>query len=119
MKTAHVVAVMLNGEKHDVVGVYMALGDRIEYERRYGSSIFAKGKVTREADGTSKAELDTGAIDEESRTYFVWKMLKRAELPVGDFDDFWPDLEKIEGPEFLEGPADPTDEGLQPGSSPS
>jgi hypothetical protein len=119
MRTARFVVTMLDGTKHDVVGVYMALGDRIEYERVYARSIFDKGKIDMQADGSGSATVDMNKVEEESRVFFVWKMLQRAEVPVGSFDDFWPGLESMDGPEFLDGPLDPTVEDQQPGSLPS
>jgi len=55
---------------------------------------------------------------EEQTGFYCWRLLTRAECPVGGFEDFLEGVEEVTL-EALEGPADPTDPVPLPGPSPS
>jgi hypothetical protein len=111
MASMRVVAVMLDGTKHEAVGVYMALSDRVAFERHFDISMM---QLRREARG----EEGLNAFREEQTGFYCWRLLTRAECPVGGFEDFLEGVEEVTL-EPLEGPADPTDPVPLPGPSPS
>ncbi len=115
MTTARITALMLDGTKHEATGVYLALADRLAFERRFGYSIFRDTKRMRvEQDGTGTAEVDVGDLREEEHAFMCWCILHRAGL-VGDYDVFTAGVESIGRPDFQDGPVDPTDPDLPPG----
>jgi hypothetical protein len=113
-----VVAVMLDGTKHEAVGVYMALSDRVAFERIYNRSIIDLRRETKLLDAEGDAQAPVTNLREEQTAYFCWRTLTRGECPVGGFEDF---LEQVEGVtlERLDGPVDPTAPDPLPGTSPS
>ena len=119
MNSARTVAVMLDGTKHEAVGVFMPLSDRVAFERRYNLSILEMARVTK--DNLDDKGIPIGPVPdltEERTAFFTWRLLARGECPVGSFDEFLDGVERIEI-ERLEGEADPTDGGPLPGILPS
>jgi hypothetical protein len=115
MASMRVVAIMLDGTKHEAVGVYMALSDRVAFERHYDLSLMALRKEARES---QTGEGDPATFREEQTGYFCWRLLTRAECPVGGFEDFLEGVEEVTL-EALEGPADPMVPAPLPGPLPS
>lgn len=113
-----VIAVMLDGTKHEAVGVYMALADRVAFERIYNLSVIDLKRETKLLDAEGNAEAPVRNLREEQTAYFCWRTLTRGDCPVGGFDDFLEQVEEVKL-ERLDGPVDPTDAGPQPGTSPS
>jgi hypothetical protein len=113
-----VVAVMLDGTKHEAVGVYMALSDRIMFERIYDVSVVELRRESRKIDADGEATSEVRTLREEQTAYFCWRTLTRGECPVGGFDDFLENVEEVKL-EKLDGPVDPTDPSPLPGTSPS
>jgi len=113
-----VVAVMLDGTKHEAVGVYMALSDRVAFERIYDVSVVELRRESRKIDDEGEATAPVQILREEQTAYFCWRTLTRGECPVGGFDDFLENVEEVKL-EKLDGPVDPTDPGPLPGTSPS
>lgn len=105
MASMRVTATMLDGTKHEAIGVFMALSDRIAFEKRFDSSF-------------SKMQADRANVREEESAYFAWRTLTRAECAVGGFEDFIEAVEEVEL-ERLDGPVDPTDPAPPPGMLPS
>lgn len=118
MSSMRVVAVMLDGTKHEAVGVYMALSDRVAFERIYNTSVIELKRETRLLDEEGNAQAPVEKLREEQTAYFCWRTLSRGDCPVGGFEDF---LEGVEGVtlERLDGPLDPTAPDPLPGESPS
>lgn len=117
MTTARITAVMLDGTKHEATGVYMALADRVAYERQYESSIIALGRAARALRDDGDA-ADVPDLRLEQDVFFSWRLLERGGRPVGTFEEFLTGVEDIDV-DVQEGPADPTAEALQPGTLPS
>ena len=115
MGSARIVAVMLDGTKHEAVGVFMALADRVAFERQYDVSVLEMRRQTEMLDPDGKPKADVTALREERTAFFCWRTLHRGEQPVGDFEGFLDGVEEVQI-ERLEGPADPTDAGLPPGT---
>jgi len=113
-----VTAVMLDGTKHETVGVYMALSDRIAFERLYKLSIIDLKRETKLLDAEGDATAPVRNLREEQTAYFAWRSLTRGDCPVGGFEDFLEVVEEIKL-ERLDGPVDPTDPAPLPGTSPS
>lgn len=111
MTTMRVVAVMLDGTKHEVVGVYMALSDRVAFERLYNKSLIDLRRDTRHLDAD---EAPASGLREEQTAFFCWRTLARGGCPVGDFEAFLDSAEDVTL-ERLDGPVDPTEPGLPPG----
>jgi hypothetical protein len=113
-EAARVTAIMLDGTKHEGTSVWQALSDRVAFERRYATSILSaaqKLKGNLDEEGNPTEGFDWSLVNEERLAFFAWRVLRRAERPVGDFDDFIDnvediELEALEGP--ADGPADPT-----------
>lgn len=118
MTSMRVVAMMLDGTKHEAVGVYMALSDRVAFERLYNLSVIDLKRETKLLDAEGNAEAPVRNLREEQTAYFCWRTLTRGECPVGGFDDFLEQVEEVKL-ERLDGPVDPTDPGPPPGTSPS
>lgn len=112
MTTARVTAVMLDGTKHDATGVFMALADRVAFERLFNVSVL---QMRREAGAVDDTGSDVGGLREERAAFFTWRVLSRASCPVGSFEEFLDTVDSI-GVERLEGSLDPTDAGLPPGT---
>jgi len=110
-----VVAVMQDGTKHETVGAYMALSDRVAFERKYAVSVAELRRETRRLDDP---EADVSSLREEHTAFYAWLTLRRGDCPVGDFDAFIGDVDDLTL-ERLDGPVDPTDPGPLPGTSPS
>jgi len=113
-----VVAVMLDGTKHEAVGVYMALSDRVAFERLYKLSIIDLKRESKLIDAEGDAEAPVRNLREEQTAYFCWRTLTRGDCPVGGFEDFLEAVEEVKL-ERLDGPVDPTDPAPAPGESPS
>ncbi len=113
-----VVAVMLDGTKHEAVGVYMALSDRIAFERSYDLSIIELKRETKLLDAEGNAEVPVRNLREEQTAYFCWRTLTRGDCPVGGFEDFLEQVEEVKL-ERLDGPVDPTVPDPLSGDSPS
>lgn len=118
MTSMRVVAVMLDGTKHEAIGVYMALADRVAFERHYNLSITELKRETKLLDDEGNAEAPVRSLREEQTAYFSWRTLTRAECPVAGFEDFLEGVEEIKL-ERLDGPVDPTAPPPVPGESPS
>jgi hypothetical protein len=115
MTTARITAVMLDGTKHEATGVFMALSDRVAFERLYNVSALEMARQTDllAPDGTPTAAVSD--LREERHAFFCWRLLRRAELPVGEFDEFIENTEECHI-ETLKGPVDPTDPDQPPGT---
>ena len=118
MTSMRVVAVMLNGDKHEAVGVYMALSDRVTFERLYDVSVMELKRQSKVIDEEGNAQAAVPNLREEQTAYFCWRTLTRGECPVGGFEDFLENVEEVQI-ERLDGPVDPTVPGPLPGTSPS
>ncbi|MGQ0669180.1 MAG: hypothetical protein ACT4PO_05850 [Actinomycetota bacterium] len=105
---------MLDGTKHEAIGIYMALADRVAFERRYASSILdiAREAKAMGADGIPMTKID---LNEERAAFFSWRVLDRADAGAGAFEEFLEAVEEI-SIEKLEGPADPTVADPPPGT---
>jgi hypothetical protein len=115
---ARVTAIMLDGTKHQGESVWQALSDRVAFERRYATSIYAataKLKDSLDEKGAPTEGFDWSLVNEERLAFFAWRVLRRAERPVGEFEEFLDGVEEIE----LEAMdiADPTDAGQPPANS--
>lgn len=108
MGNARVVALMLDGTKHEATGVFMALADRVAFERLYNVSVLELNRQTDllNEDGTPRGKVDE--LREERSAFFVWRTLERGEQAVGDFEGFLEAVEEIQI-ERLAGPVDPTE----------
>jgi len=109
-----VVAVMLDGTKHETIGVYMALSDRVAFERLYAVSVVELRRETKLLDDEGNATAPVALLREEQTAWFSWRALTRGDCPVGGFEDFLEGVEEIQL-ERLDGPVDPTDSGPPPG----
>jgi hypothetical protein len=118
MASMRVMATMLDGTKHEAVGVYMALSDRVMFERLYNVSVVDLKREARNIDADGNATGPVPTLREEQTAYFTWRTLTRGECPVGGFEDFIEAVEEITL-ERLDGPVDPTDPAPLPGTSPS
>jgi hypothetical protein len=118
MASMRVVAVMLDGTKHEAIGVYMALSDRVAFERLYNVSVVDLKREARNIDAEGNAQAPVPTLREEQTAYFTWRALTRGDCPVGGFEDFLEAVEEITL-ERLDGPVDPTVPAPAPGESPS
>lgn len=106
MTTAHVTAVMLDGVEHEATGVYMALADRVAFERIYNVSILEMARESRSLSGKDDAPVPE--LREERAAYFAWRLLDRASAGVGDFDHFLENADELRI-EVIAKPVDPTE----------
>ncbi len=118
MASMRVVAIMLDGTKHEAVGVYMALSDRVAFERIYNVSVVDLKREAKMIDDEGNAKAPVPTLREEQTAYFTWRALTRGECPVGGFEDFLEGVEDITL-ERLDGPVDPTVPAPVLGESPS
>lgn len=109
MATAQITAVMLDGTKHEATGAYMALADRVAFERKYESSIIEMSRQARHLgeDGMPLDESDLSGLREERAAFFAWRTLERGGCPVGEFDAWLDAVDEITI-DRMEGEADPT-----------
>jgi len=115
MTTARIVATMLDGAEHDKTGTYMALADRVAFERLYNVSILEMARESRTL--STSGDDPVPELREERAAFFAWRLLLRSGAEVGDFDSF---LDNADGLsiEVLK-TVDPTDPAPEPGTSPS
>src|SRR5262245_61361199 len=118
MTTARVVAVYFDGTKHEAVGSFMALSDRVHFERRYNLSVLEMQRQSDLLSPDCKAAGNVTDLREERMAYFAWKTLVRGDPAVGDFEAFVDSVDDL-SIERLDGPVDPTVEVPQPGMLPS
>ena len=118
MASWRVVAITLDGTKHEAVGVYMALSVRVAFERLYNVSVVDLRREARLIDDEGNAQAPVANLREEQTAYFAWRTLTRGDCPVGGFEDFLETVEEIKL-ERLDGPVDPTVPAPAPGESPS
>lgn len=116
MTTARITAVMLDGTKHEATGVYMPLADRVAFERKYAETLGQIRKQAKEAG--SESEPDFSGVKDEQVAFFCWRLLRRGQIPVGEFEDFLENADEL-AIDVQDGPADPTDAGPPLGNSPS
>lgn len=104
MTSMRVVAVMLDGTKHEAVGSYMPLADRVAFERKWGVAF--ESLFTVDGDG---ANISGPEWRDERGAFFTWCVLHRGGAAVGDFDAFVENADAVTV-ERLDGPVDPTAE---------
>ena len=115
MTTARITAVMLDGTKHEATGAYMALADRVAFERRYSATILEMSRAAQmlDAEGNVRPDADISGLREERTAFFAWRVLQRAGQASEDYDQF---LEAVEEITIDTGEMDPTGPVQAPGT---
>lgn len=88
---AHVVVTLLDGKKAEATGEYMALADRVAYERRFNESAMVLSQMSDvfdEKTGKVKKGADISGVREEWLAFFAWRLLKREGVAGEDYDSF-------------------------------
>jgi len=105
---------MLDGTKHEAVGSFMALSDRVQFERRYNLSVLEMARQSDLLSPDGRPRANVTDLREERMAYFAWKTLVRGDPAVGDFEVFVDTVDELTI-ERLVGPVDPTAEVPPPG----
>lgn len=121
MSRRTVTATMFDGTEHKATGEYLALADRVAFERKFGIStaILSKHASLFDDKGTLKDDADLSDLEgnvAEQHSFLSWRLLSRGGCDVGDFDTFIDACVNIEVGPKEDGGVDPTIAEAQPGN---
>jgi len=112
-RTARIAALMFDGTKHEAIGTYMGLSDRVAFERLFSVSYTDMWRA-----GLGGKPVPGPEYREERAAWFCWRLLRRCEEDVPDtFDAFVEACEELKI-EDLDERLDPTDAEARTESSP-
>lgn len=90
----HVVAASIDGKELEATGPYMALGDIIAFEERFGVRFTDVYVDERDEDG-SLARREGPAYTSKRASFFAWRTLTREGADAGDFDAWADQLDSL------------------------